>query len=408
MTHRGLFFHARAVIPAVLALCLVAMPVRGQNPPSTDPAACVGIAVDALRLACYDRALGRDRLHEESAASPSSTAPPPSVAIPPSTTAHGAKGGVASEPARPGRVNGQYQGPALFVHEKTALARRTARQSRPGQARPRRPSLLDSRWELDPDSKLGTFGIRGYKPVYLLPFFYTSRLNDTPSSPSPDHTVSAPYPYNRIEAKFQLSLKTKVWQGVFGRYGDLWLAYTQSSHWQVYNGRISRPFRETNYEPEAILAFETHYHLLGWDGRLLGIGLNHQSNGRSNPLSRSWNRVIADIGLERGPWTVMIRPWWRIPENRALDDNPDISDYMGRAEVQVVREWGAHEFTFMVRHSLRSGSHSHGAVRFSWAFPIHTHLRGYLQVFDGYGESLIDYNHRAVYVGLGISLLGWY
>lgn len=62
----------------------------------------------------------------------------------------------------------------------------------------------------------------------------------------------------------------------------------------------------------------------------------------------------------------------------------------------------------MLRHSLRSGDRSHGALRLSWAFPIHGKLRGYFEVFHGYGESLIDYNHRATYVGLGVSLLDWY
>jgi phospholipase A1 len=250
--------------------------------------------------------------------------------------------------------------------------------------------------------------VRGYKPVYLLPVFATSNQNERPQSPNPLNTVTTPEQLQNAEAKFQLSLKTKIWQGVFGDEGDLWLGYTQSSRWQVYNSRISRPFRETDYEPEAMLVFDTHYQVLGWEGRLLGIGINHQSNGRSNPLSRSWNRVVADIGFERDGWTVMLRPWWRVPEGGTDDNNPDISDYMGRGEVQVVREWNGQEFGIMLRHSFRGGSHSHGAAQFTWSFPLAGNLRGYMELFKGYGESLIDYNHNATYLGLGVSLLDWY
>ncbi|CAM5468187.1 Phospholipase A1 OS=Rhodanobacter lindaniclasticus OX=75310 GN=B1991_13560 PE=3 SV=1 [Rhodanobacter lindaniclasticus] len=187
---------------------------------------------------------------------------------------------------------------------------------------------------------------------------------------------------------------------MFGDQGDLWVGYTQSSRWQVYNSTLSRPFRETDYEPEAMLVFDTHYQLLGWEGRLLGIGLNHQSNGRGVPLSRSWNRLVANVGFEREGWTVMIRPWWRIPETRRIDDNPDISDYVGRGEVQIVHEWHGQEFGLTLRDSFRGGSRQHGSLRFGWSFPIAGNLRGYAELFKGYGESLIDYNHNATYLGL--------
>lgn len=386
----------RYLLVLLSVLSLSPLPGTAHPPPQpTDPKACTGIAVDTLRLACYDRALGRHQVHGEEARDvQQSSAPEPA--------------GASSVATRPTTHSSETSGQGwnLFSREHEALQSRQARAQ--GKPATPRPSLLDGRWELSPDSKLGTFGLRGYKPVYFLPAYHMNRVNDLPHSPAPDHSLDTPLQMKHTEAKFQLSLKTKVWQGVFGGHGDLWLAYTQSSHWQVYNSLKSRPFRETNYEPEAMLVFDTDYHVLGWNGRLLGIGINHQSNGRSNPLSRSWNRVIADIGLERGPWTIMIRPWWRVPEKRLKDDNPDINDYMGRAEIQVVREWGANEFTLMGRHSLRKGSHSHGAIRFTWAFPIHASLRGYVQIFNGYGESLIDYNHHATYVGLGISLLGWY
>jgi phospholipase A1 len=86
---------------------------------------------------------------------------------------------------------------------------------------------------------------------------------------------------------------------VFGDVGDLWMGYTQSSRWQLYNKKESRPLRESDYEPEAMLVFGTRYRAFGWDGRLLGIGIDHPSNGRSDPYSRSWNRIVANVGFER-------------------------------------------------------------------------------------------------------------
>ena len=269
-------------------------------------------------------------------------------------------------------------------------------------------SLLDRRWELSESAKLGTFHIRAYKPIYVLPVFYATSDNNEPTSPNPDNRSTTSQDNKHMEGKFQLSLKTKAMEGVFGDYGDLWLGYTQSSHWQLYNGEKSRPFRETNYEPEASLIFKTNYNLFGLNGRLLGISLNHQSNGRSLPLSRSWNRAILNVGFERDNFALMLRPWYRFQEADKDNDNKDIEDYIGRGDLQAFYKYKEHEFSMMLRHSLKGGDKSHGAVQLDWAFPISNALRGYVQVFDGYGESLIDYNHRATYIGLGVSLLNWY
>ncbi len=353
----------------VLGAALASPWAAAQNPDPMDIRACTAIETDSARLACYDQATGRVNL-----------------------------------PAAQKRVAETSTFASIFGAD--SARRKAAAVGNPQVARPL--SLLDSRWELSPESKLGTYNVRGYKPVYLLPLFATSHQNTRPQSPNPDNTVARPQDLQNVEAKFQISLKTKLWQGVFGDDGDLWLGYTQSSRWQVYNQEQSRPFRETDYQPELALVFGTHYELLGWDGRLLGIGVTHQSNGRADPLSRSWNRIIGDIGFERDGWTVMLRPWWRIPERRGNDDNPDISDYMGRGDIQIVHEWNGQEFGMMLRHSFRGGSHSHGAVRLSWSFPMAGNLRGYMELFKGYGESLIDYNHNATYVGLGVSLIDWY
>ena len=267
-------------------------------------------------------------------------------------------------------------------------------------------SLLDRRWELSPDSKLGTWNIRAHQPVYLLPAFWTSDKNEFPQSPN--LTVDTDQNLKSTESKFQLSLKTKAVENLLGDNGDIWLGYTQSSRWQVYNSEESRPFRETNYEPEASLIFRTNYEILGLNARLLGLTFNHQSNGRADPLSRSWNRIMMNIGFERDNFALMLRPWYRIEEDSKDDNNPDIKNYIGRGDLTAFYRWNDHDFSLMLRHSLKGGDDAHGAAQFDWVFPISGKLRGHFQLFDGYGESLIDYNHRATYVGLGVSLMNWF
>lgn len=380
----------RQVRPLLL-LSIAAVPLAHAQevlPTPASPEACVAISSDAARLACYDQALSRR------------TADPQ-----------------AADAAAQAASERQKQQLDASVPEDAGVAERTRQRAAAIFKQDRydstianagKGSLLDSRWELAKDSKLGTFQLRAYKPVYLLPAFWTSKKNELPSSPNPVNTVTTAEPLDSVEAKFQLSFKTKIVENIFGDNGDLWGGYTQSSRWQVYNSEQSRPFRETNYEPELMLVFRNNYSLFGWKGRMTGIQLTHQSNGRSDPLSRSWNRAMLNIGLDRDNWALVLRPWYRIPESRKQDNNPDIEDYMGRGDATLIYNRNGHEVALMARHSLRGGDRSHGAVQLDWGFPISNLLRGHVQVFDGYGESMIDYNHRATYVGVGISLLEWF
>ena len=264
---------------------------------------------------------------------------------------------------------------------------------------------LTERWELDSANKRGTFRLTAYKPIYVLMGNWTSNPNTIPKSENPDYSLNQPLPLNAVELKFQLSLKTKMLKGIFGGHGDLWVAYTQSSRWQLYNQKISRPFRETNYEPEAILNFATNYRLFGFKGSLLGVSFTHQSNGRTLPASRSWNRIIFQAGFEKENWNIMLRPWIRL--NDEVDENPAISDFTGRADLMVAHNWRKHQFSIIGKHSLRFGDNNHGSLQFDWAIPLAGNLKGHLQIFHGYGESMIDYNHKQTTIGLGVSLIEW-
>ncbi|MCO6149008.1 phospholipase A [Flavobacterium sp. NRK1] len=272
-----------------------------------------------------------------------------------------------------------------------------------------RPKSMAQRWELDTLNSSGTFVITPYKPLYILPVRWSSQPNGMPHSGNsdPGYKVEDNLNLNNLEAKFQISFKVKVVQGIFWGHGDIWAAYTQKSHWQIYNKSLSRPFRETNYEPEVLLNFATNFKFFGFVNRMAGISINHQSNGRNLPLSRSWNRVILHTGFESGNWQVYIRPWFRLPDQNNEDDNPDIVEYIGRGDATVIHAMGKNVLSLTASSNLSLNSHFKGYAEFSWSRNLSGNLRGYFQVTHGYGETLIDYNNRQTTIGLGVSLVEW-
>lgn len=265
-------------------------------------------------------------------------------------------------------------------------------------------SPLTRLWELDARAREGTFLFRAHRPNYLLLGRYSGDPNERPSTPT--RGAAPEVGYDEVETKFQLSFKMKAAQGLVADRVDLWFGYTQQSHWQVYNGAISRPFRETNHEPEIMIVAPMLVDVGPLDLRLLNVGLVHQSNGRSNPESRSWNRVYLQAGFERGRVALLVRPWYRLPENRDVDDNEDIQNYVGRGDLLAIYGGDTHTVAMLVRNSLTLRN-NRGSIQMDWSFPLASRLRGYVQAFTGYGESLVDYNHRQTTIGLGLMLTDW-
>ena len=271
-----------------------------------------------------------------------------------------------------------------------------------------KPRNLTQRWQLDSTLDRGTFLLTPYKPIYILLGKYSSNPNEQPFSEnnSPEYIVPEGLNYDNIELKFQLSFKTKVLQSFLWGSADLWVAYTQKSFWQIYNEASSRPFREINYEPELILNFPVNFKLFGFKTRMVGIAFNHLSNGKSDPFSRSLNRVIVHAGMERKNWTVYLRGWYGLSDSNS-SDNPDISDYTGRGDLNVIYEKNGNVISFIGGYNMNFNSDPRGNAELTWSYPIKNNLKAYFQVSHGYGESLIDYNHLQTTVGVGISLVEW-
>jgi phospholipase A1 len=259
-------------------------------------------------------------------------------------------------------------------------------------------SALDKRINIERRTLYESFVITPHKPNYILPIAY----NDTPNY-DPNNTGTSS-DLDKNEVKFQMSMKFPITEDLFGEEGSLFFAYTNLSFWQAYNEDTSRPFRETNHEPELFLIFPVEFEVLGMRNRLIQLGIIHQSNGRSEPESRSWNRLYLDFVFQRKDLYLSIKPWVRLTGS-AKDDNPDIQDFLGHGEIRGVYSNGYHTVSLMLRNNLSSPNY--GAVELNWSFPMSRRAKWFVQYFNGYGESLIDYNAKVNRLGIGIAFTDW-
>lgn len=211
---------------------------------------------------------------------------------------------------------------------------------------------------------------------------------------------------DKMEVKLQISGKLKLWNDLYNDNWDIWFGYTQTAWWQLYNSDESAPFRDTNYSPEIIASYYTDTDILGFTLLQSDIGLIHQSNGQSEIFSRSWNRVYANFLFAKGKYIISLQPWYRLPEDADDDDNPDIDKYMGYGDYRLSYKNNHNIYSILLRNNFRSSGNK-GAVELSWAFPLYDTAKFYVQYFNGYGESLLDYNHNSNRLSIGILLYDW-
>ena len=268
---------------------------------------------------------------------------------------------------------------------------------------------LSLAYDLDKNSERGTWTVRPYRPTYVMPLFYTFDPNlspSTPTRPQPEKPFTSNDTRN-TDLKFQLSLKTKVAEDLFNTNADLWFGYTQESHWQVYNEDNSRPFRATDYQPEIFLTQPVTANLpFGGRLRMLGAGAIHHSNGQDDPLSRSWNRAYVMAGAEWGKLSVIPRFWLRVNnENDSSEDNPDIEDFMGYGDIKFLYDLPSQQsLSGTLRYNPGTNK---GAAQIDYIYPLSKNVNGFVQVFQGYGESIVDYNYENTSIGFGIVLNDW-
>lgn len=237
------------------------------------------------------------------------------------------------------------------------------------------------------------FNIKAYKENYFLPVSY--RYNS-------EYVDNGTHKAESTETEFQVSLRYDFGSDFFG-FGEIYtFAYTQRAFWQIYVP--SAFFRETNYQPEFFVSIPS-YRLTGYKGHLKGfkLALIHQSNGRGGIYERSWNRASLYTYIQYKHLVTELELWYRFHDRQ--DYNPDLLDYIGYGQLQFILPYKQHLFRLKLRSNIR---HRKSSVEFSYSYPLpvinNRDLFLYFKTFNGYGESLIDYDHNVNKISIGLAI----
>jgi phospholipase A1 len=213
------------------------------------------------------------------------------------------------------------------------------------------------------------------------------------------------------DARFQLSFKYRLFDPASG-YGaeapwlvGFYFGYTQTSFWDLSSD--SKPFRDTSYRPSFFWKWDRTDAQTWVDS--VRFGFEHESNGRGGVDSRSVN-------------TVFVRPEWRWQTESGGDveftpklyvylskeENPDIQQYRGFADFRLRHDSGGLWITTAV---ARLGTDAKGSLLMDMSRRMRDMkvgpLSGYLhlQYFNGWGESILDYNVRSWNVRVGLAIV---
>lgn len=218
-----------------------------------------------------------------------------------------------------------------------------------------------------------------HKENYLIPYYRNQKLIYDAA--------------DKEELKYQLSLKFTLFYIGTSYFAA---AYSQKSFWQVYDEEGSRPFRETNYNPE--IFFRSGNPL-----NYIDLGYEHESNGREEPESRSWDRVFLRAQYSSRSFKLGLK-WWVIVEDEKYPDlhserDDPIQDYYGNAEIDLGIMVGGTILKTLGRYNYQTYN-GYVEAKLLWRLAGQMYWGAFYT--KGYGDNLRSYNIDNESVGIGI------
>ncbi len=200
------------------------------------------------------------------------------------------------------------------------------------------------------------------------------------------------------DVKFQISFQQRLTKSVLPWNTYLYLFYTQKAMWNVLEQSL--PFHDLNFNPGIGLSryIIMRDHLVG----KLTMMIEHESNGRDGTASRSWNKISWAGEAYISPFLMAHAKFW-IP---IVDGkyNKDILKYMGISQAGFQAKSLDDKWVLDMTLVKRKGWNLNFNTIVQLGYRINHNSNQFimLQYYNGYGESMLDYNqyHSRIRFGL--------
>lgn len=208
-------------------------------------------------------------------------------------------------------------------------------------------------------------------------------------------------------AKFQISIRQRVSKTILPFNTSLMLTYTQKSFWNIY--AKSSPFKDNNYNPG--LAFVRP---LVYKNQLRGsavVALEHESNGKDSLDSRGWNYLTwTGIYFFNASLTLQVKMWAGFLDHgdSELDGdggNPDLFKYRGYGLIALnYRSRDDNFWASAIINPRRKLGNFNTQLELNIRFHRVANQYFFIQWYNGYGESLLDYNQYTSMLRVGLCI----
>lgn len=211
--------------------------------------------------------------------------------------------------------------------------------------------------------------------------------------------------------RFQLSFKYLLTDKILRDDDSLFFGYTQTSVMDL--SYPSAPFHDSSYRPSLFYEIadgerKRRKGSLPW----LQAGYEHESNGKARPDSRSMDifflRPCFYFGSPDGTHLRFAPKVWTY---LGQGGNSDMEHYRGYADLLGILDIGKDEGFFsesQIAVTLRKGAYWHyGSLQVDAAYPLGSTFFLHLQYFNGFGETILDFDKRETQYRLGFMMIPW-